>query len=500
MIKTIALLVVAAVFAPEPVATTPSMSGSLSSAEATMMFSNLMPPAPWAPQDAADALYRSARDALSKGDNTRAADLFNQVVQKYPSSTYAGESLYYYAFSLYRIGGADKLKTARQALARLSSNYPTVAKRGDATTLRTRVCGELARQGDEGCAAEVSSTVSEIEKADRDAEKAAREADKRDREADKADRDADKADKRNSRSSVPAGCPNGDDDDDERVAALNALLQMDADRALPILTKVLERRDPCSVVLRRKAVFLVSQKHNEKTADLLVSIARNDPDSEVREQAVFWLGQVPDEKAVDLLEQILRTSKDEDLQNKAIFALSQHRSPRGSAILRDFAVRDGTSEDLRGQAIFWIGQRNSADNNEFLRNLYTRLTSEELKDKVLFSLSQRRGQGNEKWLMDIAMNNNENIELRKKALFWAGQSGVALPEISTLYSRLTDREMKEQVIFVLSQRSNDRTSIDKLIDIAKTDKDPELRKKAIFWLGQSRDPRVQQFLLDIINK
>jgi len=30
--------------------------------------------------------------------------------------------------------------------------------------------------------------------------------------------------------------------------------------------------------------------------------------------------------------------------------------------------------------------------------------------------------------------------------------------------------------------------------------DPEMRKKAIFWLGQSRDPRVQQFLMDLINK
>ena len=194
MIKTIALLVVAAVFAPGPVATPPSMSASLSSADA-MMYLNLMPPEAWAPQDAADSLYRAARDALSKGDNARAADLFNQVVQKYPSSTYAGESLYFYAFSLYRVGGADKLKAARQALARLSTNYPSVAKRGDATTLRTRVCGELARQGDESCAAEVNSTVSQIEKADRDAEKAGRDADRADRDADKADRDAEKADR-----------------------------------------------------------------------------------------------------------------------------------------------------------------------------------------------------------------------------------------------------------------------------------------------------------------
>jgi hypothetical protein len=42
--------------------------------------------------------------------------------------------------------------------------------------------------------------------------------------------------------------------------------------------------------------------------------------------------------------------------------------------------------------------------------------------------------------------------------------------------------------------------MDKMFDIARNDKDPDLRKKAIFWLGQSRDPRVQQFLMDLINR
>ena len=59
--------------------------------------------------------------------------------------------------------------------------------------------------------------------------------------------------------------------------------------------------------------------------------------------------------------------------------------------------------------------------------------------------------------------------------------------------------MREQLIFVYSQR-HEPAMVDKLFDIAKNEKDPELRKKAIFWLGQSRDPRVQQFLLDLINR
>ena len=59
--------------------------------------------------------------------------------------------------------------------------------------------------------------------------------------------------------------------------------------------------------------------------------------------------------------------------------------------------------------------------------------------------------------------------------------------------------MKEQMIFVLSQR-RDGKALDKLMSIARNDPDREMRKKAMFWLGQSHDPRVSSFLADIINR
>ena len=72
--------------------------------------------------------------------------------------------------------------------------------------------------------------------------------------------------------------------------------------------------------------------------------------------------------------------------------------------------------------------------------------------------------------------------------------------MAALYDRIGDNELKDHLIFVLSQRQSDRAAIDKMFDIAKNEKDADLRKKAIFWLGQSRDPRVQQFLMELINK
>ncbi len=421
--------------------------------------------------DPADSLYRRAREALNRRNYTQAADLFRQVTDRYPKSPSAPSAMYFRAFSLYQTGSVDRMRESRDVLTSLETKYPT-ADLADAKTLRARVCGELAQRGDAQCAAEVSRIAKRTETGSGQ-----------------------------SAATNSQGARCSEDDDDERVVALNALLQMDSDRAMPILKKVLERRDTCSYVLRRKAVFLVSQKGGEEAADILMQTAKNDPDQETREQAVFWLGQVRSERAVPLLEDLLKNSKDKETKDKALFALSQQSSPKAGQILRDFAERESEDEELREQAIFWLGQKHSEDNANYLKGLYGRVKAEALKDKIIFSLSQQRGFGNAEWVMQIALDPKESIEMRKQALFWAGQNGGASTEaFASLYDKMTDAEIKEQLIFVLSQRSKDGKALEKLMEIAKTDKDKELRSKAVFWLGQSRDPRAAKFLEDLISK
>ena len=198
---------------------------------------------------------------------------------------------------------------------------------------------------------------------------------------------------------------------------------MGSDDAIPILKKVLARRDECSEILRRKAVFLVSQKRGDEAADILMETAKSDPDQETREQAVFWLSQVHSEKAIPLLQQILKTSTDENMQDKALFALSQKSDDRAQQALRDYASRDDAPEHLREQAIFWLGQSHSDGNAQFLQQLFAKTSSDKAKDKIIFSISQTRNAGSEQWLLDQAMNAKNSMDIRKQALFWAGQSG-----------------------------------------------------------------------------
>jgi HEAT repeat protein len=54
-------------------------------------------------------------------------------------------------------------------------------------------------------------------------------------------------------------------------------------------------------------------------------------------------------------------------------------------------------------------------------------------------------------------------------------------------------------VFALSQRPREE-GIPALIAVAKTNRDPEIRRKALFWLGQSEDPRALDLFEQLLTK
>lgn len=497
-----------------------------------------LPAASWAPLDTADSLWRAGRIAVADENWREAARNFERLVLRYPTSTYAGDALYWQAFALQRTGGTNDVRRAVRALEEQREKYPQSATyaTGESSRLLTRLNGRLARGGDAdaaaaisevavlaaGAAAEAVAAVAPVVEAEMAraapeiraevarelaaarAEMATTERGRAEMAREAARMSRDGARMRSGRGGddeIPADCE--DVVDDERIEALNALMQMNSEQALPVLRRVLERRDRCSEYLRRKAVFIVSQRRSTEAADLLLWVVRNDPDRATKSEAVFWLSQTDSERAVEVLEQILvKDAPDEELQKRAIFALSQTRSPRAATILRDFVRRRDVETELRADAIFWLGQTNRGENSQFLRELFPTLDNDELREKVLFSVSQRRSDENARWLLDVAKDTRQSPEIRKNALFWASQSGGAtVADLGAIYdSSRNDRELRSQVIFALSQRRNDTAAVDKLLAIARTEEDRELRRNALFWLGQSRDPRAAAALEEIINK
>lgn len=412
-------------------------------------------PEPWLQEDPADSLYRAGRDALNRREFERAAGLFAEIRSRHPRSGYVPDSYYFQAFALQRLGGREREERALALLEEQRARHPAAASRADADPLRVRLQGALARVGDARAAAAV--------------ETAAR-----------------------------AGCE--DDDQELRATALSALIAMDEDRALPILEEVLRSRDECSAALRRQAVFLVARVQGDRAVDLLLDLAHRDPDpdAEVREQAVFWLSGVHTPQAVAALESILRESTDTSVRQQAVFALSREGSPRAIEVLRALAEQPGADRAAREQAIFWLGRDAENGGSEWLRSLYPSLDDRGLKEQALHAIARSGTAADRAWLLERARDAGEDVEVRKNALYWAGEAGLALDELRALYGALAQAELREQVIFVISRRE-EPAAVDALMQIATEETDPRLREQAVFWLGRSEDPRVGDFLLRLIR-
>jgi HEAT repeat protein len=105
-------------------------------------------------------------------------------------------------------------------------------------------------------------------------------------------------------------------------------------------------------------------------------------------------------------------------------------------------------------------------------------------------------------LLRLARDNSRPNPVRTQSVFWLGQ--IAGETITRNLAELTgqaavDREIRKQAVFALSQRPQ-RDGVPALIDIARTNRDPEIRKNALFWLGQSRDPRALALFEEILSK
>jgi hypothetical protein len=104
-------------------------------------------------------------------------------------------------------------------------------------------------------------------------------------------------------------------------------------------------------------------------------------------------------------------------------------------------------------------------------------------------------------LVRIARSKRVSQETRGRAVFWLGQAagdaaGQALDSIAA--DGRGDREVRKQAIFALSQRATDE-GVPALIRIARTNTDPELRRTALFWLGQTEDPRALTLFEEILK-
>ncbi|HZO18126.1 MAG TPA: HEAT repeat domain-containing protein [Gemmatimonadaceae bacterium] len=278
----------------------------------------------------------------------------------------------------------------------------------------------------------------------------------------------------------------------------------------------------------------------------LLALARDEQRAEhTRRQAILWLGLLGDASVIPALVQFARDEPDDDVDDRrkskprkkdlgsaAMAALNALDGDVGVPALIDLA-RSG-SVGTRRDAAFWLGQNGSESARrtlhamientseasrvrshavfalthggdtpdaefDYLRNLYPRLDDNDVKEAIIQGMQEDEGAGG-RWLIDRALDEREPSELRRKAIFWAGQrEATPTSELVRVYREADDRELREHAIFVLSQR-DEEAAIDELLRIARDDRDTEMRSKALFWLAQKDDPRIRKLIADLVLK
>lgn len=104
-------------------------------------------------------------------------------------------------------------------------------------------------------------------------------------------------------------------------------------------------------------------------------------------------------------------------------------------------------------------------------------------------------------LLRIARSQGVTKKVRKQAVFWLSQSaGEAATRglVELVGDEAEDRDVREQAVFALSQLDH-ASGVPALVKVARTDKDPAIRKRAIFWLGQSEDPRAVELFEELLG-
>jgi HEAT repeat protein len=205
---------------------------------------------------------------------------------------------------------------------------------------------------------------------------------------------------------------------------------------------------------------------------------------------VTRLADVDPERSLDLLERLAREERAEDGPGeRALAALGYHAGEGAARRLERLATGPDLDSELRKNALFWAGQTRPALGVALADRLLAEERDEELREQALFVLAQAETPEAVARLRRAA-EGDRDPETRSRALFWLSQLEHAPAAAAWIFAALAaeaDPEVREEGVFALSQAEG---GVAYLVRLLRESDRPEVKRQALFWLGQSDDPRA----------
>jgi HEAT repeat protein len=212
---------------------------------------------------------------------------------------------------------------------------------------------------------------------------------------------------------------------------------------------------------------------------------------------LIWLTGVTAPESIRFLLSIAKSEI--QMTDPAVAAIALHADSTADQALEELAAPN-QSEKLRRQAIFWLGNSRGRRGFEVVSRIVREDPSDKIREHAVFALTESKEPEALSTVVAVA-HNDSSARVRGQALFWLAQkAGQKMAEASIRDAIANDpeTEVKKRAVFALTQMPNGE-GVPLLIQVARSNSNPEVRKQAVFWLGQSRDTRALSFIEDVLK-
>jgi HEAT repeat protein len=254
------------------------------------------------------------------------------------------------------------------------------------------------------------------------------------------------------------------------------------------------------VQVKQQVLHALSEMEGAQARARLVEVARNPSEpQQLRLSAIHWLGERDDSAFADL-SQIYDSDRSQQVRAQILHSFSEMRDPRASQKLVEVA-RTSDDVQLRASAIHLLGERGTDAVVDELVRIYEADQPTQIKMQILHSFSEMENARARAKLMEVARGGSD-MQLRSAAIRWLIDEGDT-PQTVDLLVGLYDSEKNDQVrssILHSLSESRQKGALRKLMDVARRDPSIEMRKMAIHWIGESKDPEALRFLEEILKQ
>ena len=380
--------------------------------------------------DIAAKSFNQAKELIAANRWAEAAEKLNFIITKHPNSKYYEPSFYWLAYVRKR---QEKYREALLLLNEFINKFPESAWRDDAKTLR----------------AELAAQVGDTKIIEEELQNAT--------------------------------------NDEVKLAALSSLLRLDPDKGLRRAAEILASKtaDAAGKNLREGTINLIAKYGGREAADILLNVARNETDKQVRTAAVFGLKQnARDENVLIELVKLVADCDDAVVAEAGLFVISQQENPRAKILLAQIA-KTAQAEQTRRNAVDFLGKVKGGAAVGELIELYDTVGEDiRVKREILYILSKTGDASAQTKVFEISRL-TDNIGLREEGILSLGRYGNAqiIDRMIRLYDAETRADVKALILSALS-KSGQKSALEKLKNAAQNEESPELRKKAAQLLKQ----------------